>query len=331
MSVSAKAAEFPVPCANSACGRELCGPVKHCPFCGHAVQRAVPVVTPATPAVKPAPVETPAAEPLHFDLGAVQSAAPIPSAPAQPTAAPKVAAAPPNPAPASPGNPAGLAKKLALSFSALLIIAGATSYYLSDAKQNQQDLEQALLSGQQCLRAGDYNCAQDTAERMLQKDRSDRAAQSLLQQAKDARERDRKDRDEKLARAQAEKDAAQKHAQQQAESDRQAREAREQAEKDSANQIVKAAPEPEIVPTAKRPTEPKAKPTPPPVVGGANQTMLRNTLNEANRALDRKDYQSAITVAGLVLNMDPGNRQAQNIINQARQQQSQALNRTTIE
>lgn len=326
MSVSANAAKFPVPCANSACGRELCGPVKHCPFCGHAVRQAVPVATPA--ASPAAPIEVKAPEPLHFDLGAVKPAAPAAPAPAPSAAPPKAAAAAPSPAPGAPNNPGGLLKKLALSFAALVIIAGVTSYFLSGSKHNQQQLEQALLAGQQCLRAGDFNCAQDNAERVLQKDRNDPAAQSLLQRAKDGLERNRKSEESaQLAaeKARADKAKADQLASEQAEKDRRDKAERDRLAEEQAQRIAKEA----SVVQSPPPAVPKSKPTT--SSGGATPTMLGNTLNEARRALDRKDYQSAITVAGLVLNMDPGNRQAQNIINQARQQQAQALNRTTIE
>lgn len=329
MSVSAKAAEFPVPCANSACGRELCGPVKHCPFCGESVQRAAPVAkasTPApvvvpAPAPVPVPVETRGAESLDFDIASVQSAEP-----------PKPAPVPPAPAArapvldATPDKPGATSKILLLGLVVLTMVAGGV-FYLMTSKNNQSQMEQVLLDGQRCLRQKDFNCALDNAERVLQKNASNPAAISLLERAKSGLNDAQRDKDLAVQKEQDRKAA-------QEESDRRKREEvakREQLEKEKRDREELAAQDKKAAPPAVTTAPTPAPARQPARADTVSPSVLLRSLTEARNALARKDYQSAITVAGLVLNMDPGNRQAQNIINQARQLQAQALNRTTIE
>lgn len=323
MSASVKAAEFPATCANSACGRALCGPVKHCPYCGVAAQPPISAKAPVAVAAKepasPPPVVEPKAAALKFELPTAPAAvAPEPAAqaPAAPATAPTPAVAPPA------DKPKGLLKKIVIGALVLALLAFYGMNQLG-SRNSQRDLEQVLLAGQQCLRQSDYNCALDKAEQVLQKNSKDPAALSLLNRAKDGLKQVQRDKDlaEQARLKEQERKAQQDAADQRKRAEEQAR--REQEAKAAAQ--VQSIPAP-----APQPSTPPRSTTRIEQNNGA-ASMVGRSLNEARKALIRRDYQSAITVARLVLNMDPGNREAQNIINQATRQQSQALNRTTIE
>lgn len=323
MSASVKAAEFPATCANSACGRTLCGPVKHCPYCGVAVQPPISAKAPVAVAAKepasPPPVVEPKAAALKFEL----PAAPAPAAPQPVAPAPAAPAAAPTPPVAPPADkPKGLLKKIVIGALVLALLAFYGMNQLG-SRNSQRDLEQVLLAGQQCLRQSDYNCALDKAEQVLQKNSKDPAALSLLNRAKDGLKQVQRDKDLADQARQKEQD---RKAQQDAADQR--KRAEEQARRE---QEAKAAAQVQSIPVpAPQPSTPPHSTTRIEQNNGA-ASMVGRSLNEARKALIRRDYQSAITVARLVLNMDPGNREAQNIINQATRQQSQALNRTTIE
>lgn len=323
MSASVKAAEFPATCANSACGRTLCGPVKHCPYCGVAVQPPISAKAPVAVAAKepasPPPVVEPRAAALKFEL----PAAPAPAAPQPVAPAPAAPAAAPTPPVAPPADkPKGLLKKIVIGALVLALLAFYGMNQLG-SRNSQRDLEQVLLAGQQCLRQSDYNCALDKAEQVLQKNSKDPAALSLLNRAKDGLKQVQRDKDLADQARQKEQD---RKAQQDAADQR--KRAEEQARRE---QEAKAAAQVQSIPApATQPSTPPRSTTRIEQNNGA-ASMVGRSLNEARKALIRRDYQSAITVARLVLNMDPGNREAQNIINQATRQQSQALNRTTIE
>lgn len=318
MSASVKAAEFPATCASSACGRTLCGPVKHCPYCGVAVQPPISAKAPvaAKEPASPPPVVEPKAAALKFELPATPAPATPPPAPAAPAAAPTPPVAPPA------EKPKGLLKKIVIGALVLALLAFYGMNQLG-SRNSQRDLEQVLLAGQQCLRQSDYNCALDKAEQVLQKNSQDPAALSLLNRAKDGLKQVQRDKDlaEQARLKEQERKAQQDAADQRNRAEEQAR--REQEAKAAAQ--VQAIPAP-----APQPSTPPRSTTRIEQTNGA-ASMVGRSLNEARKALIRRDYQSAITVARLVLNMDPGNREAQNIINQATRQQSQALNRTTIE
>ncbi len=323
MSASVKAAEFPATCANSVCGLALCGPVKHCPYCGVAAQPPISAKAPVAVAAKepasPPPVVEPKAAALKFELPTAPAAvAPEPAAqaPAAPAAAPTPAVAPPA------DKPKGLLKKIVIGALVLALLAFYGMNQLG-SRNSQRDLEQVLLAGQQCLRQSDYNCALDKAEQVLQKNSKDPAALSLLNRAKDGLKQVQRDKDlaEQARLKEQERKAQQDAADQRKRAEEQAR--REQEAKAAAQ--VQSIPAP-----APQPSTPPRSTTRIEQNNGA-ASMVGRSLNEARKALIRRDYQSAITVARLVLNMDPGNREAQNIINQATRQQSQALNRTTIE
>lgn len=316
MSASVKAAEFPATCANSACGRTLCGPVKHCPYCGVTVQPPISAKAPVAVAAKepasPPPVVEPKAAALKFEL----PAAPAPAAPQPVAPAPTPPVAPPA------DKPKGLLKKIVIGALVLALLAFYGMNQLG-SRNSQRDLEQVLLAGQQCLRQSDYNCALDKAEQVLQKNSKDPAALSLLNRAKDGLKQVQRDKDLADQARQKEQD---RKAQQDAADQR--KRAEEQARRE---QEAKAAAQVQSIPApATQPSTPPRSTTRIEQNNGA-ASMVGRSLNEARKALIRRDYQSAITVARLVLNMDPGNREAQNIINQATRQQSQALNRTTIE
>lgn len=227
-------------------------------------------------------------------------------------------------------KPKGLLKKLVIGALVLALLAFYGLNQLGSQK-SQRDLEQVLLAGQQCLRQSDFNCALDKAEQVLQKNSNDPAALSLLNRAKDGLKQVQRNKEladqaklkEQERKAQREADDQRQRAEEQARRDEAKAAAQAQAQ---AQAQAAAAPAPIPVPnnsprSATRVEQP----------GNGAASMVGRSLNEARKALIRRDYQSAITVARLVLNMDPGNREAQNIINQATRQQSQALNRTTIE
>lgn len=216
MSVSAKAAKFPTPCANSECAQALCGPVIHCPFCGVAAQRMAPA-----PAV--ADVVLPVAAPLVV--------AAVASAPAAVVAAPVAASVPAPPetpviAAQSAAKPKGkgVLKKTA---AALLVVASVYGVNQWVDRHDKQQMEQALLTGKECLRQNDFNCVVDNADKVLSKDSSEPRAISLKQQGQAGLARVQKAEADKQTRANAA--AAQKAAADQARAE-QARVRQQQAQ-----------------------------------------------------------------------------------------------------
>lgn len=193
MSQPAKAAKFPIACVNGSCAQPLCGPVNHCPFCGVAVQRAVPAlrVVPAVPAPEPVVVAV-----------AAPSVAPATVQPAPvvvPAAAP---AALPSPVP-EPAKPKKRISKIGLGFVALLAL-GAYGLQQFGSKHDQQQIDQAIAAGKACLGKRDYRCAIENADVVLQKDRNEPRALTLKQQAQGELARLQKAEDDKQARLQAE-------------------------------------------------------------------------------------------------------------------------------
>lgn len=335
MSVSAKTAGFPATCANSACGKALCGPVKHCPFCGvAAVVAPTPKAPPAVaPVVKPAALvakaETPAPA-LEFDIKQVEkppAAKPVP-VPAAKAPAPE---RPPT-ANVQPLPPSGRGMKKVLL--GVMVLGAVSSYWLyqTGARQTQQQFEQHVQAANDCLRSNQYSCALENAEQALQKDSKDPRAVSLLQRAQAGLERE-----QQAQQAQKAAEAARLAAQEQAKRDKLAKDAdreREQQQRELDKRLQEQ--QKMLADKLREQQQQNSLPTTRPVAprqnnSGANPGVLGQSLEQAKRALGRKDYQSAIAVANVVLTMDPGNRQALNIIRQAEQQRTQALNRTTIE
>ena len=300
MSVSsAKASAFPTSCANSACGQGLCGPVKHCPFCGVALQQAPAAVTPP-PAPKPS--VQPAAGVPKAPVATVSVPPPtdLPVLPPEPPAA----SAPPPPA-ASP-TPVPKAKKPIIKILiGVLVLMGAGYVALKmTAGPDHQQFDAYLQAGQTCFDAKDFACALDNAGLALQQDRNEPRALSLLQRAQAAQERQQQKREDDQKQQQLKAQAA--------EASRQANAQREQAVLDRQRQEAadRQVREQQLQQASK---------------------AVNASLQHAQNALNAGEYQSAIAVAKVVLGMDPNNARARSIIRQAEQQLKEALNRTRIE
>ncbi|VVO15123.1 hypothetical protein [Pseudomonas fluorescens] len=339
MSVSVKSVEFPASCVNSACGKALYGPVKHCPFCGSRLAQVAALAAkaviaptidlkPAAPAAKvAAPVAAKkTAAVVNFDLIEVEPLEP----PAKPV---------PSPVVESP-KPKGTLKKILMGLVVLAVVVSYGLYQLG-SRHTREQFEQNLLAGQNCLKNNRFDCALENAELALQKDSKEPRAVSLLQRAQAGLERQQQNEEAQKAAAarQAANKKAQpeKAAQEQAARDQAARE-KEQRDLDQRMQLqeqLRAQQQQQQQQQQPEIRTPTPRPSPParPIQGisGANPGVVGQSLSQARSALARQDYQSAIAVANVVLTMDPGNRQARIIIRQAEQLRTQALNRTTIE
>lgn len=323
MSAPAKSIAFPAACANSECGQTLSGPVKHCPFCGTmtpAIAAKAPTLS-VVPVVAVVAVEESTAEPLTLDLAAVQEVAAPPPAP---VAAPVKAAVVAPVVAEVPAKPKGGFKKVVLGLVALLVL-GAGGLYQFGTRQTQQAFEQALLDGQNCLKAGDFNCALEKANVALQKDRSEPRAVSLLQRAQAGLDRQQQLADaDKQAKQKASADAAARQAaaeaaqrdqaardqaEQQAQAERnerQQQQAQQQAQLQQAQQAAREA-------AAASRQQPARQ---------AQGSNTQGTLNKAYTAMSQGNVGAAVSLANSVLRSDPGNRDAQNILRQASQQQA---------
>ena len=298
MSVSsAKASVFPTACANSACGQALCGPVKHCPFCGVALQQAPAAVTPPAPK----PVAPPAAPKPVPPVVAAPPVDPPASAP-EPSVVAGAAPAPPDAAP----TPAPKVKKpiMKIVIGALVLVGGGYVALKMTAGQDHQKFETYLQAGQTCLNAQNFACALDNAGLALQQDRNEPRALSLLQRAQAAQERQQQklaaDQKQQQLKAQAAEAARQASAQRE-------QEALDRQRQDAANRQLREQQQQQ-----------------------ASQAV-NASLQQAQNALNAGEYQSAIAVAKVALGMDPHNARARSIIRQAEQQLKEALNRTRIE
>ena len=308
MSVSsAKASAFPTTCANSACGQGLCGPVKHCPFCGVSLMQAPAVVTPL-PAAEPAVVTPlPAAKPP------MQSIAPTPEAPIAPARVPPPAApsvSPPE-TPAAPTPPAGptpapKAKKpvMQIMIGALVLVGAGYAALKMTGVPDHQKFDAYLQAGQTCFETQNFACALDNAGLALQEDRNEPRALSLLQRAQAAQERQQQKLEAEQRQQQLKIQAIEATRQANAQSEQAAldRQRQEAADRQVREQQLQQA-----------------------------SRAVNASLQQAQNALNAGEYQSAIAVAKLVLGMDPSNARARNIIRQAEQQLKEALNRTRIE
>lgn len=295
MSVSSASA-FPTTCANSACGQGLCGPVKHCPFCGVSL-------TQAPAAVKPPPAPEPPVQPIAPTAEAPIVPARVPRPADQPASPPEPPAAPP---PSASPAPAPQAKKPVMKILiGALVLAGAGYIAVKiTAGPDHQQFDAYLQAGQTCFDTHNFACALDNAGLALKQDRNEPRALSLLQRAQAAQERQQQqleaEQKQQQLKIQADEAARQDNAQrEQAALDRQRQEAADRQVREQQLQQASRA--------------------------------VNASLQQAQNALNAGEYQSAIAVAKVVLGMDSNNARARSIIRQAEQQLKEALNRTRIE
>lgn len=348
MSVSAKAAKFPMSCSNSACGQALCGQVNHCPYCGVAQQRTAPAAKVAVLSVAPPPV----------------AAAPIV---ARRTSEPVVPAATENPEPdeapvavapvAAPAKPRKLLRKIGLG----LVVLGVFGFYQVNTRVSQEKLEKTLQAGKDCLRQNNFSCAIDNADQVLQKVSSEPRALSLKQQAQSAQARAQQAEADKQARikVKAEADAARQQAAAekaaadkarlaqeaqaaQAAREEEARASQQRAQEQGARYLQDRTAELKTRDTLQRAQEiiqeqarrspvieqsqrPRPVVVQRPVNGAQLAGMLGQSIDDARQALAHRDFQTAIMLAGKALSADPGNIQAQGVMRQAQELQAQTL------
>lgn len=356
MSVSAKVANVPMSCSNSACAKALCGQVNHCPYCGVAQQRVAPAAKVAVLSVAPPPAAAApiaARRPAHEPEPAAAAAAPEPD---------EVAVVAPVVAPV-PAKPRRLGRKIVLGLVAL----GVFGLYQVGSRVNQEKLEKTLQAGKDCLRQNNFGCAIDNADQVLQKVDKEPRALSLKQQAQSAQARAQQAEADKQARlkAKAEVDAIR----QQAAADKAAAEKARLAQEAQAAQVAQAAREEEARAEQQRAQEqavrnlqdrtpelktrdtlqraqeiineqarrspviePVQRPRPAVVQRPVNSAqlagMLGQSIDDARRALAQRDFQTAMMYAGKALSADPGNIQAQGVMRQAQELQMQALRQT---
>jgi hypothetical protein len=353
MSVSAKAANVPMSCSNSACGKALCGQVNHCPYCGVAQQRVasaakVAVLSVAPPPAAAAPIA--ARRPAHEPPLAPAAAAPEPDDVA-------VVAAVAAPVPAKP-------RKLGRNIVLGLVALGVFGLYQVGSRVNQEKLEKTLQAGKDCLRQNNFGCAIDNAEQVLQKVDKEPRALSLKQQAQSAQSRAQQAEADKQARlkAKAEVDAirqqaaadkaaaekarlAQEAQVAQAAREEEARAEQQRAQEQAVRNLQDRTPELKTRDTLQRAQEiineqarrspviePVQRPRPAVVQRPVNSAqlagMLGQSIDDARRALAQRDFQTAMMYAGKALSADPGNIQAQGVMRQAQELQMQTLRQT---
>lgn len=358
MSVSAKAAKFPVSCSNSACGQALCGQVSYCPYCGVAQQRVadVAVLAPkvAVLSVAPKPAVQASAEAAPVVARRAERESVLPAEVA--TASEVVDNVPQVPV-VAPAKPRKLFRKIALG----LVVLGIVGFYQMGTRVSQEKLEKTLQAGKDCLRQNNFNCAIDNADQVLQKDRNEPRALSLKQQAQTAQTRARQAETDKQARskAKAEADAARQQAAAERAAADKARQAQEvqaaeaareaegralqqRAQEQAVRDLQERTPELKTrdnlqraqkildeqarrSPVVEQTQRPRSEVVP--RVGNSAELagMLGRSISDARQALSRRDFQNAILHASKALSADPGNIQAQGVMRQAQELQRQTL------
>lgn len=352
MSVSAKAVKFPLSCSNSACAQALCGQVNHCPYCGVAQQRLAPAKVAVLAVATLPPAQ---ASPLAARSVAREPVLPVATLTAEPEAVPVSIAAV-----AAPAKPRKLLRKIALG----VVVLGVFGLYQIGSRVSQERLEKTLQAGRDCLRQNNFSCAIDNADQVLQKNSGEPRALSLKQQAQTAQARAQQAEADKQARikVKAEADAARQQAAAekaaadkarlaqeaqaaqvvQAAREEEARAAQQRNQEQAVRNLQDRTAELKTRDTLQRAQEiirEQAHRSPVveqsqwsrPVVaqrvpGGAELAgMLGQSISDARQALARRDFQTAITLAAQALRADPGNIQAQGVMRQAQQLQTQML------
>lgn len=321
-------AKFATACCNPTCAQPLAGPVAFCPYCATPITSAEPV--------KPAPTTKPTAAPApprpqatHVPPTSVEPSK------SQPEATP--AAAAPQPTKATSAEPVAALEsvprkkrgKLPLIVAGLVVVASALAWL------NRTPPGPDLRAARQCLANNDPACAQLLAMSALQTHPDDPAAQQLLRQSQSALQQqqalaaERKAHEARLAAelerqhlaAERERLAAAKE-QQRLEVERQAlAAARAQERLEAERQASLEAEKPAREKNSRPPTSAPMR---------ANNAA-QQLLERARAALQRRDYQSAISLGQTAQSLEPGNRLAQDLIREAERQKRLVLQSTTIE